>query len=77
MPCDPFLMRVMLKKEVYASREQYMRLTEKPPQRQKVRNTLQKKNADANVEKVVSKQVLKACLVNCNRRCNVIIIPMV
>ena len=43
MPCDPFLMRVMLKKEVYVSREQYMRLTEKPPQRQKVRNTLQKK----------------------------------
>ena len=70
-------MRVVLKKEVYASREQCMRLTEKPPQPQKVRNTLQKKNADANVEKVVSKRVLKTCLVDCNRRCNVIVIPMV
>ena len=70
-------MRVVLKKEVYASRK--LRLTEKPPQPQKVRNTLQKKkkNADANVEKVVSKRVLKACLVVYNRRCNVIVISMV
>ena len=68
-------MKVVLKKEVYASRK--LRLTEKPPQPQKVKNTLQKKNADANVEKVVSKRVLKACLVEYNRRCNVIVISMV
>ena len=71
-------MKVVLKKKVYASREQCTRLTEKPPQPQKVRNALQKKkNADANVEKAVSKRVLRACLVDCNRRCNVIVIPMV
>ena len=70
-------MKVVLKKEIYGSREQCTGLTEKPPQPQKVKNALQKKNADANVEKAVSKRVLRACLIDYNRHCNVIVISMV
>ena len=57
-------MKVVLKKEIYGSREQCMRLTEKPPQPQKFRNALQKKNVDTNVEKAVSKQVLSVTFID-------------
>ena len=41
-------MKVLLKKDIYESRKQYTRPTRKPPQPQKMRNTIQKKKIDAD-----------------------------
>ena len=56
-------MKVVLKKEVCGSREQYTGPIGKPSQLQKVRNALQKKkkknaNANTDVGKAISKHVL-------------------